>query len=127
MPGNEKTDLAEHFSPAFPNRWRGFICQVSGIVYSGVRPSRAQQALVIPPSAIFQGLHARNVCAPETGALRRCSLSRGSLCNTIRFMDWMDTNGSKPKRWADRPRLEDANWATKGVPVEVMVDLWALL
>ncbi|SPE53329.1 conserved exported hypothetical protein [Verrucomicrobia bacterium] len=67
MPGFEKTYLAEPFSTAFLNRWRGF--------------------------------------------------------NTIRFMDWMDTNGSKQKDWADRPRLEDATWALKGVPVEVMVNV----
>ena len=50
-------------------------------------------------------------------------LNRWRGFNTIRFMDWMDTNGSKQKDWADRPRREDATWATKGVPVEVMVDL----
>ena len=67
MPGFEKTYLAEPFSPAFLDRWRGF--------------------------------------------------------KTIRFMDWMDTNGSKQKDWAGRPRLEDATWAVKGVPLEVMVEL----
>ncbi len=43
--------------------------------------------------------------------------------NTLRFMDWMDTNGSEQKDWAGRPRLEDATWTVKGAPVEVMVDL----
>jgi hypothetical protein len=42
----------------------------------------------------------------------------------IRFMDWMDTNGSKQRTWADRAKPDDATWAAgRGVPVEVMVDL----
>jgi len=42
---------------------------------------------------------------------------------TLRFMDWMDTNGSKQREWADRPKVDDSTWSVKGVPVEVMVDL----
>ncbi len=42
----------------------------------------------------------------------------------VRFLNWMRTNGSHQKRWDDRPRLDDATWATgRGVPVEVMVRL----
>ncbi|MGD0089480.1 MAG: hypothetical protein ABSE73_06125, partial [Planctomycetota bacterium] len=43
--------------------------------------------------------------------------------NVYRFMDWMETNGSKIVKWSDRPKLEDATWTAKGIPVEVMVDL----
>lgn len=50
-------------------------------------------------------------------------LRRWSSFNTFRFMDWMETNGSKQRDWRDRPKLEDGNWTEKGVPVEVMVDL----
>lgn len=50
-------------------------------------------------------------------------LKRWAPMNTLRFMDWMDTNGSQQQRWEDRPRVDDANWSRKGVPVEVMVDL----
>lgn len=50
-------------------------------------------------------------------------LNRWRGFDTIRFMDWMDTNGSKQENWAERPRLDDAAWTIKGVPVEVMVDL----
>jgi len=46
---------------------------------------------------------------------------QGVAC--FRFMDWMDTNGSKIVKWEDRPRVEDAVWTVKGAPVEVMVDL----
>lgn len=50
-------------------------------------------------------------------------LSRWRGFNTLRFMDWMETNGSKQRDWVDRPRPDDATWSIKGVPVEVMVDL----
>jgi len=46
---------------------------------------------------------------------------RGVAC--LRFMDWMDTNGSKIVKWEDRPRMEDATWTVKGAPVEILVDL----
>jgi len=38
-------------------------------------------------------------------------------------MDWMTTNGSPQKDWADRPTLDDSTWARKGAPVEAMVAL----
>ena len=41
----------------------------------------------------------------------------------FRFMDWMDTNGSKIAKWEDRPKMDDAVWTVKGAPVELMVDL----
>ena len=42
---------------------------------------------------------------------------------SVRFMDWMMTNGSTVQGWEDRPRLTDATWAAWGVPVEVMIEL----
>lgn len=41
----------------------------------------------------------------------------------LRFMDWMQTNNSPVVTWTDRPRLNDASWTTKGVPLEIMVQL----
>ncbi|KUF10179.1 calcium-binding protein [Pseudoponticoccus marisrubri] len=46
---------------------------------------------------------------------------------SVRFMDWMMTNGSPVTRWQDRPRLSDASWTQWGVPVEVMVRLANLI
>ncbi|MGR3465791.1 hypothetical protein [Limimaricola sp.] len=40
----------------------------------------------------------------------------------VRFMDWMQTNGSAQRHWADRPRPGDQRW-TDGAPVEVMARL----
>jgi hypothetical protein len=43
--------------------------------------------------------------------------------SAIRFMDWMDTNQAKGTTWKERPVVEDVRWSTKGVPLEVMIDL----
>lgn len=43
--------------------------------------------------------------------------------STIRFMDWMKTNGSKQKEWSDRPKEQDAVYSNHGAPIEVMVEL----
>lgn len=50
-------------------------------------------------------------------------LRRIAPFSTLRFMDWGATNGSPIVAWADRPRLEDATWATRGVPLEAMIEL----
>lgn len=43
---------------------------------------------------------------------------------SLRFMDWMRTNGSQQQTWDQRPTAQDAVWSTeRGVPVEVMVEL----
>ncbi len=42
---------------------------------------------------------------------------------SVRFMDWMLTNGSTQTHWADRPLPTDYTYARRGVPVEVMVQL----
>ncbi len=41
----------------------------------------------------------------------------------LRFMDWMNTNGSEQQYWADRPHPDDRSYVGKGVPVEVMIQL----
>jgi hypothetical protein len=42
---------------------------------------------------------------------------------SLRFVDYMKTNGSLQVTWQDRPLPEDATYALRGVPLEVMVDL----
>lgn len=42
---------------------------------------------------------------------------------SVRFMDWMMTNGSPVMTWDDRPRMSDASWSQWGVPLEVMLKL----
>ncbi len=50
-------------------------------------------------------------------------LARWAGFNTFRFMDWMRTNGSQIESWEDRPRIDDATWTVKGVPLEIMIAL----
>jgi hypothetical protein len=42
---------------------------------------------------------------------------------SIRFMDWMVTNGSPVQGWDDRPRTSDFSYTSWGVPLEVMLAL----
>ncbi len=50
-------------------------------------------------------------------------LARWASFDTIRFMDWMRTNGSQVATWEDRPRVDDATWTVRGAPLEVMIEL----
>lgn len=59
----------------------------------------------------------------EQAPFRPGFLDRWRSASCIRFMDWMSTNGSRVQRWSERPRVDDATWTVKGVPVEVMVRL----
>ncbi|MDQ2093172.1 calcium-binding protein [Rhodalgimonas zhirmunskyi] len=42
---------------------------------------------------------------------------------SLRFMDWMMTNGSPVTDWEGRPRLSDYSWTRRGVPLEAMIEL----
>ena len=50
-------------------------------------------------------------------------LKRWEAIACLRFMDWMHTNGSKARMWADRPTPEDATFSEKGIALELMIDL----
>jgi hypothetical protein len=50
-------------------------------------------------------------------------LSRLKTYRVIRFMDWMDTNGSQQSTWSGRPKATDARYSEKGMPVEIMTAL----
>ncbi|MBD2089495.1 cellulose-binding protein [Microcoleus sp. FACHB-1515] len=50
-------------------------------------------------------------------------LERIDRFQAIRFMDWMSTNNSTQQEWRDRPKVEDATYAMKGAPVEIMIAL----
>ncbi|MGB5865185.1 MAG: hypothetical protein WBG95_12905 [Sulfitobacter sp.] len=43
--------------------------------------------------------------------------------DTLRFMDWMETNDSTQSLWENRPKASNASWAQKGVPLEIMLAL----
>lgn len=64
----------------------------------------------------FEQTHQSNPWHPDF--LKRWS---GIAC--LRFMDFMQTNGSTQTKWLDRPKMADAGYASKGVPLELLVDL----
>lgn len=47
--------------------------------------------------------------------------------DSVRFMDWMQTNNSTISDWSERPEPGDYTYALRGAPLEVMVDLANLL
>lgn len=69
---------------------------------------------VIAPG--FEKTYQENPWHPEF--LKRWS---GVAC--LRFMDFMATNNSQIVSWSDRPKLADAAYTSKGIPVELLVDL----
>ena len=50
-------------------------------------------------------------------------LKRITKFSVVRFMDWMATNDSQQSKWGDRPKVTDAQWSIKGVPLEIMIAL----
>ncbi|MGE0758030.1 MAG: hypothetical protein AB7O38_13460 [Pirellulaceae bacterium] len=50
-------------------------------------------------------------------------LKRWQGLTCYRFMDWMHTNGSEVRRWADRPTLDHATFSRRGVALEWMIEL----
>jgi hypothetical protein len=60
----------------------------------------------------------------QTEVFNPVFLERIRKFKTLRFMDWMQTNGSQQSRWETRAKTTDATYATgKGAPLEVMIDL----
>ncbi len=50
-------------------------------------------------------------------------LARIDGFGALRFMDWMDTNGSDRAEWQDRPRPGDYTYTRHGVPLEILLRL----
>lgn len=67
-----------------------------------------------PPAADAD--HKQTLFAPEF-------LESIKSYRALRFMDWMDTNNSKISTFDQRPKVADARYTTRGVPVEIMVEL----
>jgi hypothetical protein len=50
-------------------------------------------------------------------------LQRLQNYKALRFMEWMQTNGSTAQNWSDRPTPNDYTYEWRGVPLEVMIQL----
>lgn len=67
-------------------------------------------------SSAFEATFAQQVFTP-------IFLERLGGFGVLRFMDWMHTNNSTLRTWADRPLVTDAVYSIKGVPLELIVRL----
>lgn len=68
-------------------------------------------------------IEAKFLATYQTSPWRPEFLSRWSGMACVRLMDLMRTNNSSQVGWADRPQVNDASYAEKGVPVELLLDL----
>lgn len=69
-------------------------------------------------------VRAEDLALSQAGAIFNPDwLSLVADARELRFMDWMQTNGSSLTSWSDRPTLGAASWNEAGVPVEIMVRL----
>jgi len=50
-------------------------------------------------------------------------LARWNGVACFRFMNFMTTNNSRIRTWDERPRIGDATYAERGVPLELLIDL----
>lgn len=70
---------------------------------------------VIPKE--FESVHAEIIFNPAF-------LNKINKFQSLRFMDWMNTNNSEQGEWNNRPRIENASYSYNGgVPIELMVKL----
>lgn len=50
-------------------------------------------------------------------------IARIENLRSLRFMDWMSTNGSLSDTWDSRAQISDYTYVRRGVPAEVMIEL----
>ena len=89
---------------------------VVGLRIASVDPADPIRNIAVFREADAPLIEAGAVFAPDF-------VARIADLRTLRFMDWMDTNGSEQQTWADRPRTTDFTYGWRGVPVEVMLRL----
>ena len=125
----------------FPQR---VISQAPGKITLSVQPEKGGIALTIEATNPDNYIRNIRIVPPyETCADRAANACRSDANNSghtktsfnpaflesvksyraLRFMDWMDTNNSKITSFAQRPKVADAHYTVKGVPVEIMVEL----
>lgn len=99
-----------------------------------VDPARGQillEILSVNPVDYLRNLHVFLPGAQPGELFNPVFLQRIASYRALRFMDWMAVNGNWnridgcwQRRWADRPRVDDARWSgTHGVPLEILCDL----
>ncbi len=86
------------------------------LVITATNPKNPIRNVRIIPEPYLAAYNAGEIFNPDW-------LQKIASFSALRFMDWMGTNNSVITSWNDRPRFNDRTWATKGVPLEVMIRL----
>jgi hypothetical protein len=104
-----------------------------GKLTMGVAPKNGGIALTIEETNPNNYIRNIRVIGPETECADAACTSASRFSKefldsirsfrVLRFMDWMATNGSKVSSFDNRPKVSDARYSEKGVPVEIMVEL----
>ncbi len=69
-------------------------------------------------------LHERNIVLYEAGGIFNPDwIERIKSFRSLRFMDWMFTNGSAVTHWEERPKVGNYTYVDGGPPIEIMVSL----
>ena len=103
--------------------------QTAGRMVLSVDPNRGPFSVQVRRTNPSNPLRNLRVLMPGTESTYRTNpfsekfLNRWRGVTALRFMDWMQTNNSKVRRWADRPQLTDAHWSQRGIPAELLLDL----
>jgi hypothetical protein len=78
------------------------------------------------PSNYIRNLHVTMPDAPSGERFNPTFVDRLQNYRAIRFMNWMlgqTNNNILQTHWSERPTPDDARWTSRGVPVEIMVEL----
>lgn len=113
------------------NLWpQGGVVDVDGAVSVDVDvdPARGGVAITIDatdPESPVRDIALRLPGVAPTDAFNPAFVARLKGFETLRFMDWLDTNHSSLSLPGDRPTPADARYTVKGVPAEVIGALCA--
>lgn len=113
------------------NLWpQGGVVDVDGAVSVDVDVDSARGGVAVTIDATDPANPVRDIAlrlpgVAPTDAFNPAFVSRLKGFETLRFMDWLDTNHSTLSLPADRPVMTDARYTVKGVPAEVIGALCA--
>ncbi len=111
----------------------GNVSVRDGVIWFSYSPGEGAVGVSISETdPMGTGNHIRNIVVVreahiplyEAGALFNPDWLRVvNNLRSVRFMDWMFTNGSPITTWDERPLVSDYTYTSRGVPLEIMVRL----
>jgi hypothetical protein len=106
------------------------VSETPGRIVVNVTPGEAD-IMAMEISESIEGDHIRNIrfLLPDTEATYEANpwseewMEKLSPFNSLRFMDWGYTNGSRMINWEQRPQVTDYTYTIDGVPYEWWIEL----